>query len=326
MKQPVKKRITTKRWFLRSVITLFVLMNVSAIFHGYTFTHFSDAETTKTSKPKELTAADKVKALLFGVNNPKPVNNQQPTVDFETISIKSNREISCWYIEAPEAKGSVILFHGYSGNKAGLLDKASMFQKLGYNTLLVDFMGCGDSEGNQTTIGYYEAKQVKSCFEYLTSKGEENIYLFGTSMGAVAILKAIHDYGFEPKGILIECPFGTMYETVCARFDEMEVPSFPMAGLLTFWGGAVNGFWAFDHNPSTYAKSVKCPTLLMHGAKDTRVSIKEIVEIFGNLQGEKDLVIYPEAGHENYLNKYKDLWKSNIGSFLLKCKMLQNRN
>jgi uncharacterized protein len=310
------KTKTSKKWFLRTVIILFILMNVFAIFHGYTFTHFSDAETTKTSKPKELTAADKVKALLFGVNNPKPVNNQQPTVDFETISIESNSEISCWYIKAPEAIGSVILFHGYSGNKAGLLDKASIFRKLGYNTLLVNFMGSGDSEGNQTTIGFYEAEQVKSCFEYLTNKGEESIYLFGTSMGAVAILKAIHNFGFNPIGIMIECPFGTMYETVCARFDEMGVPSFPMAGLLTFWGGAVNGFWAFDHNPSTFAKSVKCPALLMHGAKDTRVSMKEIDEIFGHLQGEKDLVIYPNAEHENYLNKYEEAWKQDINQFL----------
>lgn len=310
------KTKTSKKWILRMVIMLFILMNVFAIFHGYTITHFSDADATKTSKPKELSAADKVKALLFGLNNPRPENDQNPTVDFETISIESNREISCWYIKSPEAKGSVILFHGYSGNKARILDKASIFQNMGYNTLLVDFMGCGDSEGNQTTIGFFEAEQVKSCFEYLSHKGEENIFLFGTSMGAVAILKAIHDFGFDPKGIMIECPFGTMYETVCARFDEMGVPSFPMAGLLTFWGGAVNGFWAFDHNPSTYAKSVKCPTLLMYGAKDSRVSLKETNAIFGNLQGEKDLVIYPEAGHENYLNKYKQAWKQDINLFL----------
>lgn len=310
-----------RKWLVVFLVSVIILMNVSAVFHGYNFTHFSESKTSQKAYTNKSSVIEKWKTLVLGVNNPRPENNQEPTTDFETISIESNREISCWYIKVPEATGSVILFHGYSGNRAGLLDKAVIFQELGYNTLLVDFMGSGDSEGNQTTIGFYEAEQVKSCFEYLSNKGEENIFLFGTSMGAVAILKAIHDLGFDPKGIMIECPFGTMYETVCARFDEMGIPSFPMAGLLTFWGGAVNGFWAFGHNPSTYAKAVKCPTLLMYGAKDSRVSLKETHAIFDQLQGEKDLVLFAEAGHENYLNKYEEDWTSEIASFLFECRM-----
>ena len=66
----------------------------------------------------------------------------------------------------------------------------------------VDFMGSGGSEGNQTTIGFLEAKQVKTCFDYLTEKGEKNIFLFGTSMGSVAIMKAISDFDIKPKAII----------------------------------------------------------------------------------------------------------------------------
>ncbi|MBC8884363.1 hypothetical protein H9X57_16275 [Flavobacterium piscinae] len=54
-------------------------------------------------------------------------------------------------------------------------------------------------------------------------------------MGAVAIMKAISDFEIKPKGIIIECPFGSMYKTVGARFESMNVPTFPMAGLLVFW-------------------------------------------------------------------------------------------
>ena len=141
------------------------------------------------------------------------------------------------------------------------------------------------------------------------------MFLFGTSMGAVAIVKGIHDFSLQPKGIILECPFGSMYKTVCARFSIMKAPSFPMAGLLVFWGGVQNGFWAFGHNPAEYAKSINCPALLLYGAKDPKVSIGETEEIFTNMTGDKFLKIYPDAGNEDLLNK-KTTWVNDVDTFL----------
>lgn len=308
-----KKRINRVFWILTAI---FILMNIVAIFHAYKFTHFSETGTEKTKSSAKLSAIDKIKTIIFGVNNPRPENTTIPNNDFEVIKIKSNREIECWSIKTENAKGSIILFHGYGGNKSLMLDKAEVFLELDYNTLLVDFMGSGGSEGNQTTIGYFEAEQVQACFNYLRKQGEHNIFLYGTSMGAVATMKAISDYDIKPKGIIIECPFGSMYQTVCARFKTMDAPTFPMAGLLVFWGGIENGFWAFNHNPTEYAKKINCPTLLLHGAKDEKVSIEEIQSIYNNLEGIKKLQIYEEAGHENYLLKYKTEWTEDVKDFL----------
>lgn len=307
-----------RKWIKRIIWTLtfiFVLMNVVAIFHSYKFTHFAIGKVEKTKDPKKLNTGQKIKTLIFGVSNPRPINKPKPTY-CETIRLKSNKVIECWSIKAVDAKGTVILFHGFSGEKSSMLDKSEVFRDLGYSTLLVDFMGSGGSKGTQTTIGFLEAEEVKTCFDYLSEKGEQNIYLFGTSMGSVAIMKAINDYQINPKGIIIECPFGSMYQTVCSRFKTMNAPTFPMAGLLVFWGGLQNGFWAFGHNPTDYAKKIKCPTLLLYGAMDEKVSRKEIDEIFANLEGRKQLKLYPEAGHENYLTKYRSEWRKDVQQFL----------
>jgi alpha-beta hydrolase superfamily lysophospholipase len=197
-----------------------------------------------------------------------------------------------------------------------MLDKAKEFENLNYDILLVDFMGCGGSEGNQTTVGFKEAEEVKTAFDYLIKRKEKTIYLFGTSMGAVAIMKAINDYQIKPNGIIIECPFGTMYQTTCARFKTMNVPTFPMAGLLVFWGGIQNGFWAMGHQPIEYAKTINCPTLLLYGEKDLNVSRNEIDNIYTNIQGPKTLKTFPLAGHENYLTHYKPEWQQYIYEFL----------
>lgn len=291
-------------------------MNIVAIFHSYKFTHFVEYNIEKTKDPKKLTTAQKISILIFGINNPRPVNEKTPTTHFETVILNSNKKIECWNIQVADPKGTVILFHGFSGQKSALLDNAEIFRAQGFNTFLVDFMGSGGSEGNQTTIGYLEAQQVKTCFEYLTKRGEKNIFLYGNSMGSVAIMKAISDFGINPKGIIIECPFGSMYKTVGARFKTMNAPTFPMAGLLVFWGGVQNGFWAFNHNPTEYAKRITCPTLLIYGQQDEKVSKAEINEIFANLAGQKELLLFNNAAHENYLIKYRAEWTKGISKFI----------
>jgi len=309
------KRTWIKRglWVLAAA---FLLMNVAAFFHADKFTRFADSTTERTKSPQELTLGQKLLALAFGVNIPRPENHAVPTGDYQTVRLNSNREIECWSIPVENPKGTVVLFHGFSSAKASLLAKADIFRELGYNTFLVDFMGSGGSEGNRTTIGFLEATQVKTCFDYLTSNGEENIYLCGSSLGAVAIMKAVSDGEVSPKGIILECPFGSMYQTACIRFKAMRAPTFPMAGLLVFWGGLQNGFWAFAHKPTDYAKKITCPTLLLHGAKDERVSQHEIDAIFNNLAGQKRLKVYPEAGHANYVIRCKEEWIRDIHSFL----------
>ncbi|MBF4516265.1 alpha/beta hydrolase [Flavobacterium sp. ANB] len=300
---------------LKILFVIFIIMNSIAFFHAYKFTHFNDSKAEKTKSPEKLSSLDKAKIVFFGVNNPKPKNVKFPSQKYLTLKLKSNKEIECWFIKTPNSKGTVILFHGYGGEKSLMIEKSDEFIKLGFSTMLVDFMGSGNSEGNQTTIGYKEAEEVKTTFDYMKQQGEKNIYLFGTSMGAVAIMKCINDDNIKPKGIIIECPFGSMYETVLARFKRVNAPTFPMASMLLFWGGIENGFWGFSHNPTVYAKSINSPTLLLYGEKDKSVSRKEIDEIYNNLKGSKKLNVYKNTGHENYLIKNKTEWVKNISDF-----------
>lgn len=296
-------------------------MNIVAIFHAYKFTHFTRSKKEKTKKPDQLDFGEKMTALFFGVNNPRPENKLMPAASYQSVKLQSNKMIDCWYFKKKTdkpgtARPTIILCHGYGGEKSSLLDKAAIFDSLGFDTFIFDFMGSGGSEGSTTTIGFKEAEQVKTSYDYLRNKGINQIYLFGTSMGAVAIMKAVKDFDLEPDGIIIECPFGTMYQTVAARFKNMNVPAFPMATLLVFWGGVQNGFWAFTHNPEDYAKSIKCPTLLLYGERDKNVSMEEIDAIYSNLGGPRILKTYPMAGHENYLLKYRAEWIEDVRKFL----------
>lgn len=298
-----------------SILSLFILVNVFAFFHAWKFTHFTDTRAPKTD-PHALSIAGKIKTICLGVDNPRPVNTSKPSVPYRTITLQSHEKIECWLIEKKAAKGTVAIFHGYSGMKSSMLDKADEFMDLGYNVLLVDFMGSGNSGGDATTIGFKEAKDVKAAYDYLVASGEKNICLFGTSMGAVAVLKAVYDDDIRPRALVLECPFGSLYRAASARFNAVGMPGFPLAGFLVFWGGVQHGFWGFAHRPVEYAKAVKIPTLLFYGEKDERVTRKEIDEIYQHLEGPKQLITFPQAGHANYLVAYRKAWRGSVARFL----------
>lgn len=309
---PKNKKRKILRRLLCLLLILVVLVNVVAALHAWRFTHYSDASAKiKTEEHYEYTLAEKAKLVLTGIPNARPTVTDSPKVAYQPLYLGKNNDLNCWLVPSIHDPLSpvIIMLHGYGASKSSLIPKSALFHELGYTTLLVDFHGSGGSAGNRVTIGYHEAEDVALCYEYIKQRfPKQKIYLFGSSMGAAALLRFISERGEQPDGIIIECPFGTMHQAVKKRFEMVKAPSFPLAELLTFWGGIENGFWAFDHNPADYAKAVKCPALLMYGSLDERVGKEEIQAVYSALAGPKTLQVFPEAGHNNYLQFYKEDW------------------
>jgi alpha-beta hydrolase superfamily lysophospholipase len=195
--------------------------------------------------------------------------------------------------------------------------EAEAFKKMGYNTLLTDFRAHGGSEGNTCTIGYDEAEDIKLAYDLIAGKGEKNIVLWGISMGASTITRAVKEYQLNPAKIILEMPFGTIEDAVKGRVKMMGLPPQPISTLLTFWGGTEHGFWAFGMKPQSFAKEIKCPVLLQWGKNDPRVSRAEEEILFKNISNSnKKFVIYETAGHESLCKKEPENWEAQVSAFL----------
>lgn len=302
---------------LRTFIVLFIFINIVTAFHAYKFTHFYDAGEI-TVKPDSLKSGwEKTKEMLFGINFAKQKNTApDSTVQTIWLTTKSGLKLEGWYKTVDSAKGTVCMFHGHGGKKSGNNAEAEGFRKLGYNTFQLDFRAHGGSEGNTCTIGYDESEDVQLAYDFIKSKNEKNIVLWGISMGASTIIKSIKDYQLQPAKIILEMPFGSITSAVEGRLKIMGLPGQPLGTLLTFWGGTEHGFWAFNMKPSEFAKKINCPVLLQWGALDPRVTRGEIDDTYNNIATAKKLVVYETAGHESLCKKEQDKWMNETGSFL----------
>ena len=324
------------RYFLLFSFTV-IAMNAVAFFHAWRFTHFANEPGLHSPNPEQLSPGQKLWLLLTGIRNPKPQNGPKPSFPVKTVTINSpNGPLEAWFArpDSGHARGTVALFHGYTSSKSHLTHEAGYFRRLGYNVLLVDQAGNGNSAGFRTTVGYREADDVAAAFHWLkdsTSKSSGSplfwrgaggevargrVILYGISMGAVAILRAEAELGVRPTANILECPYGNMRQTAYNRFESMHVPGFPMADLLVFWGGVQNGFWAFGLNAEHYATQIRTPTLLLWGSADPRVTRAETNAIFAHLAGPKARHDFPGVGHEPYWKRYSTDWEQQVREFL----------
>jgi alpha-beta hydrolase superfamily lysophospholipase len=305
------------KWLLKTLFAIFVFLNVVVIFHAYKFTHYYEPGEVAIKPKESKTGWDKAGDLLFGFDALKQ-QNTPPDTAYEKVVLTTNKgiDIEAWLIKADSAIGTVALFHGHGGKKSSLLPEAAYLRSLGYNSFLVDFRAHGGSGGNTCTIGYNEVEEVKLAYDFLVKKGESNIVLYGISMGASTITKAIRDYGIEPSKIILDMPFGSLESAVEGRLKIMKLPPQPLGTLLTFWGGTIRGFWAFDHDPSEYAKAIKAPVLLQWGRLDPRVTEAETMALYNNISTSKKMVVYEQSAHESFCKKENKKWAGAIKAFL----------
>ncbi len=258
----------------------------------------------------------------FGLGLPRSQIYSLPTelglqYSDQKIPINNQEWLSTWLIKASNPQGTIILFHGKESSKSSLLAQAQIFNSLGYETLLVDFRGSGNSSGNTSTVGFHEGEDVAVAVNYIQQfNADKPIILYGISMGSAAILKAIADNQVKPDGIILELPFARLLDAVKNRLELFNIPSFIMGELVVFWGSIQHSFNGFSHNPIDYTKAVDCPTLIFSGDRDPLVEVDAVKQMHNNLNVQKKLVVFPNAGHQLLVKVDRQLWQENVEQLL----------
>ncbi len=312
-----------KKILLYSLLLAVACLNLVCYLEAYYLTHFSKP----LSHPGDsLSMMTKLNRRMFKIPLTKIKNNKTPWdygLAYKKLVIPSSWGIKNYVWEIPRSQRLVLLFHGYSSKKENLLTMAKVFVQMGYSVALTDFPGHGDSNVLWTTLGYREAHVVRDLYNHY-SKKYKSIILYGYSLGAASILRAVGDLDVKPMGIIAEMPYGKVYHTVKQRLVRGGLPfSFPLAELVVFWGGVQHGMNGFDLDSIESAKTITVPTLVLGGREDWKVPPDELKSIYDQLAGQKDIYIFNGQGH-HHLYPYKPKKYYRILSRFLESLMTQS--
>lgn len=94
-----------------------------------------------------------------------------------------------WFLPRAETRRVVVVMHGYRGNKSHVLGISSHLWRAGFNVLLFDFRGRGESDLAPISMGLWEVDDLAAALEWISARvPEASVGLLGFSMGAVVTL------------------------------------------------------------------------------------------------------------------------------------------
>jgi uncharacterized protein len=97
----------------------------------------------------------------------------------------------------PHNGATIILLHGYGGNRASMLWHAQKLVAAGYGVLLYDERASGESEGQRRSYGWEDPADVGGALRYLGGRPEvdvQRIGIAGCSIGGQIALQATARY------------------------------------------------------------------------------------------------------------------------------------
>lgn len=212
----------------------------------------------------------------------------------------------------------IIMVHGIWSRRENMYERAIEFDKLGYNVLIVDQRGAGESEGKYYTYGFKESLDLLIWIDYLISTySDVQICLYGLSMGAATVMMSTaNQLPDSVKCIVEDCGYSSMKE----ELDHVLKKDYKLAytgivlKLIENRMQEEFGFTYEDVNIKKFLESNSIPILFIHGKADEFVPYDMAKILYNHNQGSKKFYPVEGAGHTE-ANTDPDYYK-NINGFI----------
>jgi uncharacterized protein len=216
-----------------------------------------------------------------------PVNGSPTSVGlaYSDVSFPSRCDhitLNGWYLTGKGDKVILVINGGFQNRIDENVDTLGLTHDLvniGYNVLLFDFRGRGESTGKGLSMLTNE-QDIGGAVDYLKSKGytATNIDIIGFCSGAAS--SAIFIRGESVGAVVLDGCFATVRNMVTAQATTKGIPK----SLLDFFypglSLTVKIFYGYTPiNPVDAIPNVTCPILFIHEENDNLVSLKEMDQL-----------------------------------------------
>jgi hypothetical protein len=236
-----------------------------------------------------------------------------------TVSAQDGITLKGWKVRPVSANGDwVLLYHGVSDNRTGVLGHAEFLLRNGYSIVMMDSREHGESGGSICTYGWkerYDSLAVTDVL-YATEK-VRHLYALGVSMGAAIALQSA---AIEPRieAVAAEDPFANLREV---SYDYAGLDVSPTLGRTLFRPASMialasvqkeGGFDPSDVSPEKAVGVRPFAVLLICGTSDHRIPCRHAERIYKSAAGPKELWIVKGAGHAAALGYSPTEYESRV--------------
>lgn len=205
------------------------------------------------------------------------------------------------WIPADDARGTIILFHGWHGSvETDLAGIFPVYHGLGLNLLFVDQRAQNGSEGRYVTFGVRESQDAVDWVRYHNVQfGPGSVILDGISMGGSTVLMAMgRELPENVRGVLADSSFSSPWAIIADVFRKTtHLPPWLVVGAVRFWCVLLAGFDPKAHSTMKAMRDSRIPILLLHGLGDDFVPSAMSQTTYDAYKGKKELLLIEGAGH-----------------------------
>ena len=313
--------------FVKMCFVLILIAFIAVLIAGFYFYDISVARTKKTflAQDEALKKSVTVNAeITLQKNSSELIDDvdwlSRQSYDMVDIVSYDGLKLKGYYIsaEAPTMR-TAILSHGYSSKGLWMGLYAKLYNMMGYNVLMPDSRGHGDSEGNYIGFGWVDRKDYLKWIDYVIKKTgpDAQIVLHGVSMGGATVLMTSgENLPSNVKAIVSDCAYTSVKDELSYQMKRMYgLPSFPLLNVTSLITKAKAGFSFEEASALKQVKKSKTPTLFIHGGNDEFVPTGMVNRLFDACNSEKELFIVPGAGHGAALNADPDGYIAKVKDF-----------
>ena len=239
------------------------------------------------------------------------------------ILINGERQHAVLAAASPRTGHTAILVHGYAVSYISMLPIARIYAMMGYNILLPDLHGHGQSNGRDVRMGWkdrFDVLRWSALADTLfhDSTGHTQQVLHGVSMGAATVMNVSGEKTPAYLRCFVEdCGYTSVWDEFHYELgNRFGLPSFPLMYTTSALCQLRYG-WSFGE-ASSLKQVAKChkPMLFIHGDNDHFVPTWMVRPLYAAKPQPKELYITHGSQHAQSYRDHRKEYVARIRTFV----------